>query len=177
MSVTDEKKKIASRVRQRRLELWAANPQYTQEWVAGRLGVTGATYSRWESGKFSITAECLSRLADVLDIDVVYFYGRDPFRLADGSSIVRETSVRYGYDTLDPEDKAEVDEFIRFKAQKAKGCAPERQKEEAQAALVDSVLQQIQEAKHAVDELGPEHPDYPRLKAELEKLLDDMQIK
>lgn len=48
--------------------------QHTQEYVAERLNIAPATYSRWENGKYSISAEDLSRVASILEVDVSHFY-------------------------------------------------------------------------------------------------------
>jgi transcriptional regulator with XRE-family HTH domain len=47
---------------------------YTQAYVAGKLGISQNAYSKIESGVSSLTVETLFRLSYIFDIDVLAFF-------------------------------------------------------------------------------------------------------
>ncbi|KGN71735.1 MULTISPECIES: helix-turn-helix domain-containing protein [Porphyromonas] len=58
-------KKLVDFLREARLE-----KNYKQDYVAGKLGVTGSTISRWESGETELTLQQVSDYAQVLNIKI-----------------------------------------------------------------------------------------------------------
>lgn len=61
---------------------------YTQEYIADRLGITQAGYSKIENGKTAISYKKLEKIARILEVslqDIVYFEGHQYFRNIKGN--------------------------------------------------------------------------------------------
>jgi transcriptional regulator with XRE-family HTH domain len=52
----------------RRLYHLRTDKEYSQEYMADRLGVTQSTYSRWEAGEVMPKLDMLKRVAEVLEV-------------------------------------------------------------------------------------------------------------
>ena len=54
---------------------------YSQEYMAEKLGVTQSTYSRWEKGEVLPKLDVLERAAEVLELPLQALYNGEPFFL------------------------------------------------------------------------------------------------
>lgn len=54
---------------------------YSQEYMAERLGVTQSTYSRWEKGEVLPKLDVLEKAAEVLELPVQSLFNGEPFIL------------------------------------------------------------------------------------------------
>lgn len=54
---------------------------YSQEYMAEKLGVTQSTYSRWEKGEVLPKLDVLERAAEVLELPVQALFNAEPFFL------------------------------------------------------------------------------------------------
>lgn len=107
---TDEA--IGKRVMERRLYLFRSTKKsFSQSFVADQLGMTGANLSRKESGETPFTAVELSKLADLFDCPIGYFYDQD-FDHADEG-----VATQY-LNNITPEDRADILEFMRIKSER-----------------------------------------------------------
>lgn len=70
-----EEQNLGSRLRILRKEI-----QYSQEDIAGRLGVSPATYAKWEGGKNQPNIENLRKLADLFGVSADYLIGRSDYK-------------------------------------------------------------------------------------------------
>jgi transcriptional regulator with XRE-family HTH domain len=55
---------------------------YTQQYVAGELGIDCATYSRMENGKIDLTISRLIRIATLFHVDPDYFFQKEIHKIA-----------------------------------------------------------------------------------------------
>ena len=53
---------------------------WKQEYVAGKLGITQTTYSKYELGKINVPIEMLMKLADLYGVSLDYLTGRTEVR-------------------------------------------------------------------------------------------------
>ena len=53
---------------------------WKQEYVAGKLGITQTTYSKYELGKINVPVEMLMKLADLYGVSLDYLTGRTEVR-------------------------------------------------------------------------------------------------
>ena len=61
----------------KRLREVRKSKKITQQELADRLGIKRNTYSDWENGKTEPTFEILVKLADLFDVSLDWFFGRD----------------------------------------------------------------------------------------------------
>lgn len=78
---------------------WREARGLTQEQLAGRLGVSSMTVSRWERGAVDMNTGVLSALADAFDIDMVdlFHHPDQPSAdalLKDQTPDIREQAIR-----------------------------------------------------------------------------------
>ena len=59
-----------------RLKELRKSHRMTQQQLSQMLGVTQATLSGWETGKFEVDNESLNRLADIFDVSIDFLFGR-----------------------------------------------------------------------------------------------------
>ncbi len=70
---------------------------YSQHYVAGKLGITQQAYQQIESGDTRIEAGILIRLADILHVQVEQFYGTEA---VPGNKSQMETGEKQLYEML-----------------------------------------------------------------------------
>jgi len=78
-----------------------------QSELAQRVGVSGATISRWERGRELITFERREQIADVL--------GLDPARLLEPGAVVlpvEDRRILEGYHSLPPSERAAIRDLL-----------------------------------------------------------------
>ncbi|WP_332649751.1 helix-turn-helix domain-containing protein [Lysinibacillus sp. 54212] len=68
---------FAKRLKNCRENLKKSNPQYTQSFVAEKIGVARTTYTAYENGTKTPPPETLSIIANYFDVSVDYLLGRD----------------------------------------------------------------------------------------------------
>jgi transcriptional regulator with XRE-family HTH domain len=89
---------IRNQIKKRRAE-----KRLTQSDVALDLGITPGAYNKIESGPTAITVEKLGEIADILEVDITYFFPEKGI-----SNKAEEINVRFSFAT-----KTEVEELSR----------------------------------------------------------------
>lgn len=108
-------KEIGQRMRARREYLGL-----TQSDLAAAMGVGGATYSRYESGRLAISAPDLPRAAKALRVSAGYLYGEDGGESEEiqYEPILDALHVASYSGGLDDDDMGEVADIILIKARR-----------------------------------------------------------
>ena len=81
---------------------------FSQEIVAGYLGVTHTVISNYETGKRQPTHEHLTKLADLYDVDIVDLFSNEP--------AIYSTNAAFAFraETVKPEDLTSIALFRRI---------------------------------------------------------------
>jgi transcriptional regulator with XRE-family HTH domain len=80
------KKIIGERIRRLR-----QNKDYTQDNMAAELDITAGAYAKIERGETDPSATRLIRIAEILEVDVTYFFQNTP------NHMLEEKNLNYGY--------------------------------------------------------------------------------
>lgn len=60
-----------------KIKLQRETKRYSQEFMAARLNITQASYSRLESGHTKPNVERLLTISEILGVNILYFIGQD----------------------------------------------------------------------------------------------------
>lgn len=95
----------------------------SQQTLANYLGITQATLSGWETGKYEIDNESLSKIADYFHITTDYLLGRENLNIEKDSDLELD-DIQYALygeiKELSDEDKKKILEFAKFVKEQAK---------------------------------------------------------
>lgn len=116
-----DKASLSGRIKARREFLKSINEQWTQAYVAERLGYSREAWVAQENGRNEILATELPRIAEVLDTSVAYFLGEEDEsgqHEIEYEPIMDELrGASYG-NGLEADDVDEIAEYIRMKARR-----------------------------------------------------------
>lgn len=111
--------------RRKRIAEWLKREMDIKRWskteTARRAGVARSNYINASNERLTLSIEALEMLADAFGVsrEIVYkLDGRLPLVTPEDEAIAR---IVADVQTMDPEDQAEIAEYIRFKREQAEG--------------------------------------------------------